>query len=187
MEGAGGLRAHVMRKYRIIATGDNDPKGDLGRLALIRRDMYVHSPVEVDPDSPAHSSKRDDRRRAYFEFATDFSDEVQRVLRDYGHERYVEVEELPEAGGEPCLNCGYIPNGTLPTICPNCGFRDISACPHCRVEVPRQDYEQVAGDLFRCPSCHTHVRLRFNDPLVTQAGSYNQPVVVVEEAAEEPV
>jgi hypothetical protein len=177
-----------MRKYRIVAKPDaNDPVGDLCRLSKIRRDLYAHSPVEVDPDSPAHATQRDQQKRAYFEFATDFPGEVERVLRDYGHHPFIDLEEVAGAAGEPCLNCGYTPVGSLPTVCPNCRFRDISACPHCQEEIPRHDYERVAGDLFRCPRCRTYVRLRLNEPLRTTTGDYQQPMVLVEEATEAPV
>jgi len=153
---------------------------------MLRRDLYAHSPVEIDPDNPAHQTHRDAQERAYFEFSTNYLDDVRRVLREYGYEGHTTIEETSGPAGEPCLNCGYVGGAITPTVCPNCHFRDIAACPHCEEEVARQEYEPVAGELFRCPRCRTYVRLQFNDPLIRSDGSYNQPVVVVEEAVGEP-
>lgn len=176
-----------MRRIRITALPNSDPPKELRRLAILRRDLYGHSPVEIDPDNPAHRTQRDHDRRAYFEFSTDFVDEVRRVLREYGHEQHVIMEEVPGPAGEPCLNCGHIAGPVTPPVCPNCDFREISPCPQCHQDSARQEYSPVTGDLFRCPRCKTYVRLCFNDPLTLADGSYNQPVIVVEVAAHQPV
>ena len=42
-------------------------------------------------------------------------------------------------------------------------------------------YARVSGDLFRCPHCHNQVRFRFNEPMFLGDGTYNQPLVLVEE------
>jgi hypothetical protein len=176
-----------MHRIRITALPNPDTSEELRRLAILRRDLYGHSPVEIDPDNPAHRTQRDVQQRAYFGFSTDFAGEVRRVLRDYGHEQHVLMEEVPGPAGEPCLNCGYVAGPVTPSVCPNCHFRDISPCPECHQEVARQEYKSIAGDLFRCPRCNTHVLLRFNDPLIRAEGVYKQPVVVVELAAQQPV
>ncbi len=176
-----------MVRIRITALPKPDPSEELRRLAMLRRDLYVRSPVEIDPDNPAHRTQRDQQHRAYFDFSTDFVGEVQRVLRDYGHEQHVIMEEIAGPAGQPCLNCGHIAGPVTPSVCPNCHFREIAPCPQCHQEVARQEYIPVAGDLFRCPRCKTHVRLRFNDPLIHADGIYNQPVVAVDVAAQQPV
>jgi hypothetical protein len=175
-----------VRRIRITALTNSDPLGDLRRLATVRRDLYVHSQIEIDPDNPAHESRRDEQHRAYFEFSTDDFEDVRRVLRDFGHIDHVAIVEVPGPVGTPCLNCGHVAGPIMPSECPSCGFREISRCPHCLQEVARQQYEWVSGDLFRCPRCYAHVWLRFNDPLIRADGGYNQPVVVVEVAAQQP-
>ncbi len=114
-------------------------------------------------------------------FATAFPDEVRRVLRDHHYEGRVELKETSEVLGEACQNCGNIAGPVLPTVCPNCNFRDISPCPVCKEEIPRQLYERQGKSLFRCPKCRSRVRLRFNEPLCLPDGNYNQPLVVVDE------
>jgi hypothetical protein len=175
-----------MHRIRITALPNSGRSDELRRLATLRRELYAHSPVEIDPDNPAHETRHDEQRRPYFEFSTDYLDEVQRVLRDFGHIDHVAMDEVPGPAGDPCLNCGHVAGPLTPSECPSCGFRDISPCPHCHQEVCRQEYEPVAGELFRCSHCLTLVCLRFNDPLIRANGGYNQPVVVVEVAAEQP-
>ncbi len=136
--------------------------------------------MEIDPDSPLQGTHRDEQGQAYFEFSTQFPDEVARVLREHGYDGRVEAREAHEALGQACQNCGNVAGPTLPPVCPNCGVRDISPCPVCCHEVPRQLYTRIAGDLFRCPRCHNRVRLRFNEPMFVAEGQYNQPLVVVD-------
>jgi len=85
-----------------------------------------------------------------------------------------------EEVGEECQNCGNIAGPILPTKCPNCGHRDINACPRCDKEVSRQNYVVISGDLFECPQCHGRVRLHINTDLVKFDHTLNQPVVIVE-------
>ena len=118
----------------------------------------------------------------YFEFSTRFPDEVSRVLRENRHDDRVDVQEVREPLGQACQNCGNIVGAVLPTVCPNCHFRDVSACPVCHDEVPRQNYERIGGDLFRCPHCQSRVRLPFNEPMFLDEGAYNQPLILVEQA-----
>lgn len=176
-----------MQRIRITASENGDPSTGPNRLTILRRDLYMHSPVEIDPDNPAHQTHRDERNRAYFEFSTDFVNEVTRVLRDFGHEGHVVAESVAGPAGEPCHKCGYVAHAPKPSVCPNCKFRDIGPCPHCHQEISREAYKPVSGDLFRCPTCEAIVRLSFNDPLLRSDGSYSQPVVLVEEAAQQPI
>lgn len=170
-----------MVRLRITAISDpNNPSDELRRLDQLRRDLYAYSPVEVDPDNPAFHTHRDQEENVYFEFSTEYRPEVDRVLRQFGHEGCVRVAEVEGPVGEPCSNCGYIAGPLLPAECPQCHFRDISRCPRCAADVPREEYESIAGDLFRCPRCGNRVRLRFNEPFVLPDGRNNEPIVLVE-------
>jgi hypothetical protein len=167
-------------RLRITVKPTGNRTDELRVAAAVRRDLWAHSPVEVDPDNPLHGTHRDRDRRAYFEFSTRFRGEVDRVLREYHHAERVLVTESREVVGQACQNCGNVAGPVLPTVCPNCEFRDISPCPSCGHEVSRQLYTRISGDLFRCPDCRSQVRFRFNDPMFLSDGTYNQPLVVVE-------
>ena len=169
-------------RLRITVKPTGDRTKDLRVAANVRRDLWAHSPVEVDPDNPLHGTHRDEQERAYFEFSTRYPDEVNRVLREYGYTDGLDLQEVSEPVGQACQNCGNVVGATLPTVCPNCHFRDVSACPVCHHEVPRQNYSRMGGDLFRCPRCRNRVRLRFNEPMFLSDGTYNQPLVLVEQA-----
>jgi len=172
-----------MKRVRITVAHDpQDPAEDLRRAALARRDLWAHSPVEIDPDSPLHGTHRDNDRNAYFEFATSHYPEVQRVLRECGHEdRGVTAVVVEDSVGTECVSCGNVsPDYFLK--CPTCGFRDIEPCPFCNNEIPRLAYTPEAGDLFKCPQCGHRVRLRFNEPLFDSEGHYTEPLVCVSPA-----
>jgi len=64
----------------------------------------------------------------------------------------------------------------------NCYYTGERPRRLCNEEVSRQSYIRISGDLFRCPRCKNRVRLRYNNPMFLLDGSYNQPLVVVEEA-----
>lgn len=170
----------VRMRATVTATGDR--VDELRTAANLRRDLWAHSPVEVDPDHPLHGTHRDEHGRAYFEFATEFPDEVRRVIEQYDYADKVALTEMPDLPGEECANCGNVAGPVRPTVCPSCQFRDISPCPICGEEVSRQSYSRISGDLFRCPRCRNRVRLRYNSPMFLSDGSYNQPLVMVEEA-----
>lgn len=175
-----------MKRVRItIHPNPNNPSDDLRCAALLRRDLWAHSPVEIDPDSSHHATQRDAERKAYFEFVTDFYDDVERVVQKFGYADRVTVNVIQAGNGTECVNCGNIPP-ELVTVCPNCGFRDVEPCPYCASEVHRLEYQSIAGDLFRCPRCQRRVRFQFHDPLVNDQGDYNQPLVLVN-PAEAPV
>jgi hypothetical protein len=169
-------------RIRITVLPTGDRTNDLRIAAHVRRDLWTRSPVEIDPDNPLHGTHRDEQERAYFEFSTDDPDEVRRVLGEYGHAECVDMQQVHEPVGQACQNCGNVAGPVLPTVCPNCRFRYISACPVCHEEVPRETYARMGGDLFRCPHCQNRVRLRFNEPMFLGDGMYNQPLVVVEQA-----
>jgi hypothetical protein len=172
-----------MKKIRItVRHNPDDPADDLRIAARVRRDLWAHSHVEVDPDNPIHGTHRDTDRNAYFEFATNYPDEVSRVLDKYGHTQRVNVAIAKDESGPECANCGNIAGPILPSVCPTCKFRDISACPYCNQEIARQTYLPVSGNLFKCPMCGHRVRLSIHDPLFDSAGHYNQPLVIVEKA-----
>ena len=171
----------VRMRVTIKTTGDRT--SELRTAAEIRRDLWAHSPVQVDPDHPLHGTHRDESGRAYFEFTTDLAAEVRRVIDEYHYGAQVELTETPVLPGEECLNCGNVAGPVQPAVCPNCGFRDISACAVCGEEVARQSYARISSELFRCPHCKNQVRLRFNSPMFLADGSFNQPLVVVEEEA----
>lgn len=171
-----------MQRVRVtVRHNPEDPPDDLRWAARLRRDLWAHSPVEIDPDSPAHATQRDADRNAYFEFATERFPEVQRVLQDYGHAERARAEVVEDAAGTECVNCGTLAP-QLVTVCPTCSFRDIDPCPYCNTEVARLAYTPVAGDLFQCPQCHRRVRFRFNDLPFDARGRYSQPLVRVSPA-----
>jgi hypothetical protein len=169
-----------MRHMRLtVRHNPEDPADDLNQVVRLRHDLWAHSPVEVDHGNPFCETRRDDARNAYFEFPTEFPDEVHRVLRDYGYDGRVTVEDRGEVN-LVCAKCGYLAGSV--TVCPNCGHRDIDPCPHCGREVAAERYESVAGDLFLCPECRGRVRLEFNPDLVNSDRSINSPVVLVHDA-----
>jgi hypothetical protein len=171
-----------MKKVRLtVAHNPNNPADDLRVAARVRRDLWAHSPVEVDPDSSVHKTYRDAQQNAYFEFATNYDDEIQRVLRERGYLPRVTMTVVADPVGPECVNCGKSAGLVLPTVCPNCGFRDMSPCPHCNQEVARQAYLPLGGDHFRCPLCHRAVRLRLRDPLFDANGD-NPPLIMAEKA-----
>lgn len=168
-----------MQRIRItVRHNPDDPADDLLCAANIRRDLWAHSAVEIDPGSPLHGTHRDGSRNAFFEFATDRLPEVYRVLHEFGYTGRASVEVVQEGAGTECVNCGHIAHEPL-TICPNCQFRDIDRCPYCENEVARLAYLSLGGDVFQCPRCRHRVRFQFNEPLIDADGHYNQPLVRV--------
>jgi DNA-directed RNA polymerase subunit RPC12/RpoP len=167
---------------RLIVKKSRTPAEDLGVAEDVRRALWAKAPVKVDSQYPLHGIHRDEQKRAYFEFATDAAEEVCRVLREHLFSDRFELTETNEPLGEACQNCGNIAGPVLPTVCPNCSFRDISPCPSCGREIPRQKYISLGEGRYRCPNCGTLVRMRFSEPMFGPDGDYNQPLVVVEEA-----
>ncbi len=152
-----------MQRVRItVRYNPEDPVDDLRRANRLRRDLWAHSPVTIDPDAPEGGTLRDANRNAFFEFVTDQLPEVHRVLRDYGYADRTMVDVVEEGDGTECVNCRKIAP-QLFSVCPNCSFRDVEPCPYCDSEVSRLEYIPVRGDLFTCPKCHHRVWFRFNE------------------------
>jgi len=57
---------------RVTIKAQDDRASELRTAADVRRDLWAHSPVEIDPDHPLHGTHRDEEGRAYFELATEF-------------------------------------------------------------------------------------------------------------------
>ncbi len=170
-----------MQKIRItIRHNPNDPAEDLQYAARMRADLWAHSPVEIDPDNCVHGTHRDSDKNAYFELVTDMVPEVERVIEKQNISDRAIISIIEENLGEPCQNCGNIVGPVLPTICPTCNHRDIEPCPACCKEVPRQNYDKISGNLFRC---HERVRLNLNPDLWKADRTLNEPIVIVEKAA----
>jgi hypothetical protein len=172
-----------MPRIRTTITNTDDRKQQLRRAFRVRQDLIENLKVSLDPESPLEGVHRDDQKRAYFEVAAERVDAIRALLHARGHDDYTEVSVPDHPNGEPCINCGNIAGPSRPTVCPNCGFRDIAPCPICGAEVPREDYRKIAGALFQCPDpkgqgAH-RVRLAFNEPLFDADGTYRQPLVVV--------
>ncbi len=167
-------------RMRATITSTGDRAGELRTASRLRQDLWAHSPVVVDPDHPLHGTHRDKDGRAYFEFATEHPDEVTRVVAQYGYDGKAEVSPTTTLPGDECANCGNVAGPDLQTVCPNCSFRDITACSSCGREVPRNAYRRISSDLFRCPECRSQVRLRFNSPMFRADGRFNEPLVIVE-------
>lgn len=177
-------RSLELRRITIRVPVVKDRSGDELQLASrVRRDLYSHGPIELDPDAPEFSSRRDSDGSVFFSFVTAHAAEVQNILNRFNYTSpRVECIVEPAGTSEPCLNCGKVYEPSTPAVCVNCGFREISPCPRCGTDIARSDYIKIVGNLFRCPACAARVRLRYNDPIVDEYNSYNQPLVIVEEA-----
>ena len=138
-----------MTKVRItIKHNPTDSADDLRIAARVRRDLGPARPSRLSL-TVLHTGHTEIRiRNAYFEFATNYPDEVQKVIDAFGYAPRAGVSIVTEGSGPECTNCGHIAGPVLPTICPTCGFRDISACPYCHQEIARQDYIPMSGDMF---------------------------------------
>ncbi len=102
-------------RMRVTINPRKDRASDLRVAADIRRDLWAHSPVEVDPDHPLPGTHRDPDGRAYFEFATELPDEVRRVIEEYKYTDKVELTETPGLPGEECANCGNVAGPLRPS------------------------------------------------------------------------
>ena len=171
-----------MPHYRLTITPIGDPAAELRTAMAVRHDLYAAAPITLPPDRPTAATFRDAQGRAYFEFATDRPSEVERVLAERHHAGRVALAASDELPGPACENCGNVAGAVLPTVCPNCAFRDISPCPHCGTEVPRQQYVRDVADIYRCPACDHRVRFSFNRPMFDREGNYREPLVVVRDA-----
>ena len=169
-------------RVRITIKDTGNRRNDLQTAVDLKSEVLNHVPVGLDPEHPLVGIHRDEAGRAYFEFATDYPGEIRRVIDQFHHTEQVEVLDNPPLPGEECLKCGNIPGPVQPSVCPSCGFKDITSCPVCAQPIPRDSYSPLGGNLFRCPHCRNRVWLRYNSPMVLRNGEFNQPLVVVEEA-----
>src|SRR5437016_3220855 len=118
--GLRGISGVDMQRVRVtVKHNPADPADDLRWAARVRRDLWAHSPVEIDPDSPRHGTHRDEEKNAYFEFATDRFEEVRRVLQAYGYADRAQATVVQDEKGTECVNCGNI-TPALVTVCPTC-------------------------------------------------------------------
>ena len=78
-------------RIRICINKHDDLIKDLEVAGRLRRDLWAHSPVEIDPDDPATRTRRSRESEAYFEFETEFADEVRRVVSEHGYTDRVRV------------------------------------------------------------------------------------------------
>ena len=168
-------------RMRATVNPTGDRVGELRMATNLRTALRGLSSVERDSDEVVRGIHRDEEGRAYLEFVTTSLADARRVIDQSEFAGKVVLSESTTLPGEECVNCGNVAGPTLPTVCPNCHFRDVSPCPICRQEISRDSYTRISGDLFRCPNCCHQVRLRFNNPMFLPDGSYNPPLVVVED------
>jgi predicted RNA-binding Zn-ribbon protein involved in translation (DUF1610 family) len=169
-------------RMRVTVNPAVDRVGELRIATNLRKVLRDLPCVERDSDAVLRGIHRDIAGRAYFEFITSSLPDVRKVIEEGEFAEKVDLTESTTEPGEECVNCGNVAGPTLPTVCPNCHFRDVSPCPMCGQQISREDYIRLSGDLFRCPNCDSQVRLRFNSPMFLPDGSYNPPLVVVEDA-----
>lgn len=69
-----------------------DPKTEARIAADLRVDLWAKSKVEIDSDDPQFNSKCDlNSNQRYFEFETDFPEEVARVIETFGYSNKVQL------------------------------------------------------------------------------------------------
>ncbi|QEH35780.1 hypothetical protein OJF2_43370 [Aquisphaera giovannonii] len=174
-----------MPRTRVTITNVADRREQLRVASRIRTQAVEALRPRLDPENPLNGVHRNRDGQPYFEFNADDFDAVRRFLADHDAGHGIVVTEATERLGEACVNCGNVAGPTLPTVCPNCGFRDIDPCPICGNEVSRRDYRR-SGPIFTCPTAinghYHHVRLTFNEPLFERDGSFRQPLVIVSPA-----
>jgi hypothetical protein len=185
VQASGGIGVCGTATVRMRATVKPkcDRLGELRTAESLRQELGARPGIEMDLEHPLQGIHRDEEGRAYFEFATRFPADFRQIVEQRDHAGEFELTEAPPLPGEECVNCGNVAGPVLPSVCPNCHFRDISPCPICGNEVSRILYIRMSGDLYRCPKCKNTMRLRFNSPMFLPDGSYNQPLVLVEEVA----
>src|SRR5208337_2266266 len=112
-------RSLMSLRMRVTIKAQDDRASELRTATDVRRDLWAHSPVEIDLDHPLHGTHRDEDGRAYSEFATEFPREVHRVIEEYKYTGKVELTETPTLPGEACANCGNVAGPGRPTVCLN--------------------------------------------------------------------
>jgi len=172
-----------MTRTRTTIIDVDDRREQLRLAGQVMQELIEGLPVYLDPEYPLQGINRDEKGRPYLEFATEDPERVKSFLREHGHEKHTEVTPWHEPLGDPCVRCGNIAGPTRPTVCPNCGFRDIEPCPICGAEVPRSGYRRLEGSVHVCPhprnGRYHKVHVAFNEPLITLDGSFTEPLVIV--------
>lgn len=156
---------------------------DLRVASSAKSQLSAYPLIWEDSEHPLHGIHRDCENQFYFEFATENPEAARDFINTLPTAARLEVLQDPPIPGEGCENCGNIAGPILPSVCPNCEFRDISPCPNPNCpdrEVPRKMYIRFGGNELRCPRCATRVLLRFNEPMFRADGSFNSPLIVVE-------
>jgi hypothetical protein len=78
---------------RLVIQSQANPARDVEIAARLRRDLWARSAVAIDPNNDSTAIKQASETNAtYFEFETDFPDEVDRVVRQYGYSDQVSIE-----------------------------------------------------------------------------------------------
>jgi len=176
-----------MSRYRVTISGGPEGIGQLRCATELRDELIDRGQVWVDPEFPLQGIHRNSEGMPYFEFTTTNREAISDVLNRAENGEHARLTETDEPLGEPCQDCGNIAGSVLPPVCPNCGFLDISPCPVCGENHARQNYEKISGNLFYCPTrrggVRHRVRLIFNEPMFRPDGRFNQPLVLVKEAA----
>lgn len=146
------------------------------RDALLSARAAFNALLAAEIDMPRHEHLRADGR-VYIDVDASEADVRSMLQHIVSSDTAYEMAQLSIA--DECANCGNVPDVPC-ALCPSCGYRDISACPMCKSEIARQNYQTVAGNLVSCPCCGTRLQMRFNEPLWRSDGTLNAPAVVLE-------
>ena len=84
-----------MPRFRVTVNEPPDRAEQLRLASRIRQDLIDRIGVRLDTEFPLPGIHRDERARAYLEFAADDLDAVRRLLHEAGHDRYAELSEIP--------------------------------------------------------------------------------------------
>ena len=176
-------------RMRVTVSSSADRRVDLKVASAAKAKLFVQAPIWEDPEYPLQGIHRDYERRCYFEFATDHPQQLRQLVAGLPSAARITVSENPPPPGEGCENCGNVSGPVLPSVCPNCDFRDIAPCPNPRCprsEVPRREYIRLGANLganvFRCPACNSRVCFRYNEPMFRSDGTFNPPLILVDAA-----
>jgi hypothetical protein len=171
----------MVRHIRLtIRHNPQDPVDDLTQVGRLQRDLQVYASTDIDKENPFCETHRNANRDDYFEFATEFTHKVEKMLRERVYEDRVTMEDLGEVG-LICPRCGFFAGYV--TVCPNCHFREVDPCPHCGHPIATDYYKPLGGGLYLCPKCGSRVHMQFNPDLErTPYGSLPEPVVIIQDA-----
>ena len=177
-----------MPRYHIRIVNVADRVKEATLAINVREALIKQAPVWIDVEHPLEGIHRDTEDHSYFEFAAENLEVIDNTLEQLDCRNSIELTETDALLGDPCEWCGNIAGPVRPAVCPNCEFKDIAPCPVCGQRHPRQNYENIRGNLYYCPSRRNgsrhRVRMCFNDPIFLPDGSLNEPLVLVSDAAE---